>query len=97
MPTLRSITLATGLVFTLAIGGCAKEEAPANDAAGTMVEGRQGEGPAAGSSRWYDSAEQAAREAAEKAGRASTKVDPMAPDQADGSQKSTAEMNNRQQ
>gem|GEM_PF-4308774 len=97
MPTIRSITLATGLAFTLALSGCAKDEAPAKDAAGSMMDGKQGEGPAAGSSRWYDSAEQAAREAAEKAGQGTTKVDPMAPGQADGSQESTAEMTNRQQ
>ena len=36
-------------------------------------------------------------EAAEKAGQGTTKVDPMAPGQADGSQESTAEMTNRQQ
>jgi ABC-type sugar transport system substrate-binding protein len=97
MLTIRSITLATGLLFTLALGGCAKDETPAKEAAGTMVDVKAGEGPAAGSSRWYDSAEQAAREAAEKAGQGTTKVDPMAPGQADGSQESTAEMTNRQQ
>ncbi len=97
MPTTRSLTLATSVVLTLALGGCAKDEAPAKDAAGTMVDVKRGEGPAAGSSRWYDSAEQAAREAAEKAGQGTTKVDPMAPGQTDGSQESTAEMTNRQQ
>jgi ABC-type sugar transport system substrate-binding protein len=97
MLIIRSITLATGLLLTLALGGCAKDETPAKEAAGTMVDVKAGEGPAAGSSRWYDSAEQAAREAAEKAGQGTTKVDPMAPGQADGSQESTAEMTNRQQ
>ncbi len=97
MPTIRSLAFATGLTVALTLGGCAKDEAPAKDAAGSMMDGKQGEGPAAGSSRWYDSAEQAAREAAEKAGQGTTKVDPMAPGQADGSQESTAEMTNRQQ
>jgi ABC-type sugar transport system substrate-binding protein len=97
MLIIRSITLATGLLLTLALGGCAKDETPAKEAAGTMVDVKAGEGPAAGSSRWYDSAEQAAREAAEKAGQGTTKVDPMAPGQGDGSQESTAEMTNRQQ